>query len=64
MRRTILPLSFGWTVSAWPVHASNAFRCATIQSNLPSRCTTVNEVKGFFVDRRAVMGDVDDIWVS
>jgi hypothetical protein len=49
------------TESVYPVQASSAFRCATIQSTVPLRCNTVKEVKGDFVDIKAVIGVVDEI---
>jgi hypothetical protein len=51
----------GETERVWPVHASSAFRCATIQSTVPLRCNTVKEVSGDLVDIRAVIGLVDRI---
>jgi hypothetical protein len=51
---TIFVFSRGDIVRLWPVHASSAFRCATIQSSLPSRWTTTSDVHFDFVDIRAV----------
>lgn len=45
-----------------PVHASSAFLCAIIQSNVPSRCTTAKEVIGDFVEMSALIGEADVIW--
>lgn len=52
----------GRTDIVWPVHAKRAFLWATIQSTVPSRCTTAKEVSGDLVAIRAVMGDVEDTW--
>lgn len=41
----------------WPVQARRAFRCVTIQSVVPSRCTTVKVVVGDFVEISAVTGE-------
>jgi hypothetical protein len=48
-------------VSVCPVHASNAFLCDIIQSVVPSRCKTENEVTGDFDDIKAVIGDVAEM---
>lgn len=58
---TIFVLIFGLTDNACPVHASNAFLCATIQSFLPSKCTTDIDVMGDFVETSAVIGLVEEI---
>jgi hypothetical protein len=58
---TILKFIFGFTISACPVHARRAARCATIQSTLPSRCTVVKDVAAELVDIRAVIGEVEFI---
>lgn len=49
----------GVTVRVWPVQARRAERWATIQSVVPSRCSTVNVVVGAFVDISAVRGVVE-----
>lgn len=51
---TIFVFSLGDRLRVCPVHASSAFRCATIQSSLPSRCTTTSDVTFDFVDMRAL----------
>jgi hypothetical protein len=53
--------NLGLTDRACPLQASNADLWAIIQSSLPSRCTVAKEVRGDFVDIRAVIGEVDDI---
>jgi hypothetical protein len=45
----------------WPVHASRPFLWVTIQSTVPSRCNTENEVIGDFVEMSAVNGVVEDM---
>jgi hypothetical protein len=45
----------------WPVHASKAFLCVTIQSTVPLRCSTDSEVIGDLVEMSAVIGVVEDI---
>lgn len=52
----------GLTDREWPVHASSACRCATIQSKVPSRCITAKEVIGDLVEMSVVNGLIDDIW--
>ena len=54
-------LNVGLIDKLFPVHANRARRCATIQSNLPSRWTIENEVIGDFVEIRAVNGLVEVI---
>lgn len=44
----------GFKLNVCPVHASRAFRLATIQSSLPSKCTTTSDVMGDFVAMSAV----------
>lgn len=51
---TILVFSLGLKLKVCPVHASNEFRCAIIQSSLPSRCTTTKLVMGDLVPISAV----------
>jgi hypothetical protein len=46
------------TDRVWPVHASRAFRDATIQSVVPSRWRIENVVVGVLVEMRAVIGVV------
>lgn len=60
--RTIFLLMVGLTDREWPVHASSACRCATIQSKVPSRCITAKEVIGDLVEMSVVNGLIDDIW--
>lgn len=43
----------------YPVQAKSAFLCATIQSTVPLRWRTVNEVMGDLVDIMAVIGLVE-----
>jgi hypothetical protein len=57
----ILRLAVGESERVCPVQASRAFRCATIQSTVPFKCNTVKDVRGDFVDIKAVMGLVEDI---
>lgn len=52
----------GVTVRVFPVHASNAFLCASFQSAVPSSCKIAKEVKGDLVDIRALIGDVEVIF--
>ena len=52
----------GVTERVCPVHAKSAFLCVTIQSMVPSRCSTVKEVRGDFVDINAVIGLVEVIF--
>lgn len=51
---TMLVFTRGDRLSVCPVHANSAFLCATIQSNLPSRCTMAMEVIADFVEIKAV----------
>lgn len=51
----------GVTERVWPVHARSAFRCVTIQSTVPLRCTTTIDVIGDLVEMRAVIGLVEVI---
>ena len=46
-------------LSVVPVHANNAFRCASFQSVVPSSCNTAKEVTGDLVDIKAPIGDVE-----
>jgi hypothetical protein len=57
---TIFLFTTGLTERECPVHANRAFRCATIQSIVPSSCTTAKEVTGDLGDNRAVKGLVED----
>ena len=50
----IFKFHLGFRLNVCPVHASKAFLRATIQSSLPSRCTTTREVIGDFVPISAV----------
>jgi hypothetical protein len=61
---TILLFKVGLIERAWPVQASNAARCATIQSTVPFKFTTANDVMGDRTDIKAVRGLVDDIFHS
>ena len=61
-RQTILRLIVGRTVNELPVHATRAFLCVTIQSIVPSSCTTAKEVMEDLVATSAVRGLVDEIW--
>lgn len=56
---TIFIFHLGFKLRVCPVHASKAFRCATIQSSLPSKCTTTREVMGDLVAIKAEYGVVD-----
>lgn len=58
---TIFVLTRGVRLKLCPVHANSAFRCATIQSSLPSRCTTTSELMGDFGPIRAVYGVVEEV---
>ena len=58
---TIFKLRIGRTRSEWPVHASKAFRCATIQSIVPFRCITAKELAGNLVEISRVRGLMEDI---
>src|SRR5271169_6037575 len=55
-------LMLGVTESVDPVQASNAFRCASFQSVVPSSWRIANEVRGDFVAMRALMGVVEVIF--
>jgi hypothetical protein len=57
----MLLLAEGDIESVCPVQARSAFLCVTIQSTVPLRCKTVNEVIGDLVDINAVMGLVEEI---
>lgn len=50
---TMLVFTRGDRLNVCPVHAKSAFLCATIQSNLPSRCTMTMEVIADFVEIKA-----------
>lgn len=58
---TILEFTLGVICNPCPLHASNAERCAIIQSNLPSKWTVAKLVRGLFVEIKVVTGDVLDI---
>lgn len=58
---TILVFTRGVRLRLCPVHAKRAFRCAIIQSSLPSRCTTTSELMGDFVPMRALYGVVEEV---
>ena len=60
-RRTKLVLIRGRIDNDWPVHASRARRWATIQSTVPLRCTTLNDVTGDGTDTNAFTGVGEDI---
>lgn len=57
-KRTIDRFPVGRTESVWPVHASRAFP-ASIQSSVPSRCTTAKELPEDLVDISAFIGVVE-----
>jgi hypothetical protein len=48
----------------YPVHASRASFCVTIQSTFPSSSMTPKVVFGVFVDIRQVSGEVEDIYIN
>ena len=57
---TIFIFTVGETLRVCPVHAISALP-ASIQSVVPSRCTTVMEAFVFCVETRAVIGVVEEI---